>query len=285
MRSDRDNEEASGGISIGDAVNGDASCATGGIVRGPSSRVEEIRPIKPSQIKALRRPQTHGSSKDTTGETGISVSRTGYNRSSSTGSRRLSLASVDMPAPVMIADINNLVYTSDNDSDEDSATPFDAVGNAGGKISTRKNERHLNGEVRSLKIEGRGTDKNRFRVPMVKVVVIAALVGIIAAASLAIGLAVIDRQIEDSPIEGGTAGTTPQQTLLEVAERVVEACSEEMLNRDMSGCQRLCRSSMCCFEDGGYSCEEDKGRDCAAYAGCEALVMGVPTDVAEKDEE
>ncbi|KAL3779948.1 hypothetical protein ACHAW5_009431 [Stephanodiscus triporus] len=276
MRSDRDNEEASRGSTIGDAVNGDASCSSDG--------VEEIRPIKPSQIKALRRSHTHGSSKDTTGDAGISMSQTGYNRSSSTGSRRLSLASVDMPAPVMIKDINNLVYASDDDSDDGSSTPFNAVGKAGGNMSTRTNELRLGVEAGSLKSEGKGTDKNRFGLPMVKVVVIAALVGIIAAASLAIGIAVIDRQIEDSPIEGGTKGTTPQQKLLEVAERVVEACSEEMLNRDMSGCQRLCRSSMCCFEDGGYSCEEDKGRDCAAYAGCEALMMGAPTDVSEKNE-
>ncbi len=57
-----------------------------------------------------------------------------------------------------------------------------------------------------------------------------------------------------------------------------------MLDKDMPGCQWLCRSSMCCFMGAGYSCEEEEGRDCAAYAGCEALVMGVPTDVVEKDD-
>lgn len=42
---------------------------------------------------------------------------------------------------------------------------------------------------------------------------------------------------------------------------------------------------MCCFETGKYSCKDDVKKMCAAYAGCEALVEGVPLGAAEEDEE
>jgi len=60
---------------------------------------------------------------------------------------------------------------------------------------------------------------------MCKVVVIVALVGVIAVASLAIGIAFADPNPPASPprysIKGGLMGASPQQKLLEVAERVV----------------------------------------------------------------
>jgi len=77
-------------------------------------------------------------------------------------------------------------------------------------------------------------------------------------------------------------GALLQHKLTDAAKRVVIACSEEMLNKDMPGCQWLCCSSMCCFLGVGYSCKEVKGRDCAAYAGCKALVIGVPWMVPKK---
>ena len=63
------------------------------------------------------------------------------------------------------------------------------------------------------------------------------------------------------------------------------ACSENKLNEDMSECQKNCQSSICCFESGEYSSEEDEFKDCAVYAGCEALVEGALMEAAEEDEE
>ena len=47
----------------------------------------------------------------------------------------------------------------------------------------------------------------------------------------------------------------------------------------------LSQKNMCCFETGKYSCKDDVKKMCAAYAGCEALVEGVPLGAAEEDEE
>mmetsp|Transcript_34374 Transcript_34374/g.63366 ORF Transcript_34374/g.63366 Transcript_34374/m.63366 type:complete len:156 (+) Transcript_34374:124-591(+) len=63
-----------------------------------------------------------------------------------------------------------------------------------------------------------------------------------------------------------------QQRLLDIAEQVVLACSEDKLNEDLSGCQDICRGHMCCFEEDEYSCEDDEDKNCAVYGACEALV-------------
>ena len=76
-----------------------------------------------------------------------------------------------------------------------------------------------------------------------------------------------------------------EQKLLEIAERVVLACSESTLDGDMSDCRALCHDAMCCFDGGGYSCADDEGRNCAAYAGCSNLMDGVPVGAEEEDEE
>ena len=74
--------------------------------------------------------------------------------------------------------------------------------------------------------------------------------------------------------------------LLEIAERVITACSEDKLNEDMKECQSLCHSRMCCFEESGsdYSCQLDTSKNCAVYAGCEALVEDILVGGAEEDE-
>ena len=72
-----------------------------------------------------------------------------------------------------------------------------------------------------------------------------------------------------------------------MAERVITACDVDKLHVDRSECQSLCHDTMCCFdesEDGG-GCQDDVSKDCAVYAGCEALVMGIPLDGMEEDEE
>ena len=117
-------------------------------------------------------------------------------------------------------------------------------------------------------------------------IIIFSLVGIIVAASLAIGYAVINGDPSKLPhFTASDDGGPDQQQLLEIAERVVTACSENELNEDRSECQQLCHSKLCCFESGEYSCEEDESKDCAVYAGCEALVEGIPLEAVEEGEE
>ena len=76
-----------------------------------------------------------------------------------------------------------------------------------------------------------------------------------------------------------------EQQLLETAERVVIACSESKLDDNLSEYQKLCKSKLCCFENGDYGCQDDASKDCAVYAACEALVEGLLVDAAEEDEE
>ncbi|KAL3822398.1 hypothetical protein ACHAXA_010876 [Cyclostephanos tholiformis] len=115
---------------------------------------------------------------------------------------------------------------------------------------------------------------------LVQGVVIVSLIGVLALSSLSIGYAIAKHQIESLyPKEGDVVeivhgGESREQDLLEIAERVIVACGEEMLDVDMSRCQDICRSRMCCFESGKNACEEKEGGDCAVYAGCEALVAG-----------
>eukprot|EP00579_Thalassiosira_antarctica_P017372 CAMPEP_0201944994 /NCGR_PEP_ID=MMETSP0903-20130614/53678_1 /ASSEMBLY_ACC=CAM_ASM_000552 /TAXON_ID=420261 /ORGANISM="Thalassiosira antarctica, Strain CCMP982" /LENGTH=363 /DNA_ID=CAMNT_0048488053 /DNA_START=35 /DNA_END=1124 /DNA_ORIENTATION=- len=117
-------------------------------------------------------------------------------------------------------------------------------------------------------------------------ITILSLVGIIVAASLAIGYAVINVDPSNFPYFAASDNGIPeQQELLEIAERVITACSENELNGDRSECQQLCHLKLCCFESGEYSCEEDESKDCAVYAGCKALVEGIPLEAAEEDEE
>ena len=74
-----------------------------------------------------------------------------------------------------------------------------------------------------------------------------------------------------------------QQQMLEMAERVIIACSENRLDEDLAECQNLCHSKMCCFESGDYSCESDESKECAVYAGCEALVEGIPFEDVDEE--
>jgi len=118
--------------------------------------------------------------------------------------------------------------------------------------------------------------------------VIVAFVGIIIGASVGIRAVVISGggpfnhsslavalATPSSTVGGSITVVLEQQRLLEIAERVVSACSEYKLNEDLSDCQKLCHSNMCCFEKGQYSCEDDESKDCAVYAGCEGLFDGV----------
>lgn len=72
-----------------------------------------------------------------------------------------------------------------------------------------------------------------------------------------------------------------EQSKLELAERVVTACSDGSLSNE---CKTLCHSKTCCFEEGEYGCQSDASKECIVYAGCEALVNGKLLDGADEDE-
>lgn len=73
------------------------------------------------------------------------------------------------------------------------------------------------------------------------------------------------------------------QLFLEISEHIVSACSYSKLDSEegRGGCQSLCRNHMCCFIDDvekefelhKYGCANDAEKMCAAYAGCESLVL------------
>jgi hypothetical protein len=124
--------------------------------------------------------------------------------------------------------------------------------------------------------------------------ILASLVAVIAGSSLAIGYAVVGPLGSATAADGDRpdgsrayvgSGGGGEQKLLEIAERVVVACSESALDSDMSDCRSLCRDSMCCFEGDGYSCADDETRNCAAYAGCSNLMDGVPLGAAVEGED
>ncbi len=63
------------------------------------------------------------------------------------------------------------------------------------------------------------------------------------------------------------------QEMLELAEQITTACGKSSLIDGSSSCQELCHNHMCCVEeDNEYSCRNDESKDCAVYAGCEALI-------------
>lgn len=94
-----------------------------------------------------------------------------------------------------------------------------------------------------------------------------------------IGLMLRGAYMESNSVEEGsyyhTAGeaASNQQRLLELAERIVTACSETSLNLNDAECQNLCKPGICCFGsgEGVQSCENDIEKNCAVYGGCDAL--------------
>lgn len=156
-----------------------------------------------------------------------------------------------------ITDITDLVADSSEDSDDDAIV---------GELGKRENDRQRN---RSDDVTPGDTGFSRgCRHAMVFIALVAIIVG------AGVGILYVVRNINPQNGEGGaTEGSrvTLQQQLLETAERVTTACSENRLNEDISACQILCHPNMCCFERGIYSCEEDENINCAVYAGCEAL--------------
>ena len=120
-----------------------------------------------------------------------------------------------------------------------------------------------------------------------QVVFAISVVAIIIGAGLMIGYVITNN---DKPTINSSAllmvpNNNDEQQLLETAERVVIACSESKLDNNISECQKLCTSHLCCFETDEYGCQDDISKDCAVYAACEALVEGIVVEAAEQDEE
>jgi hypothetical protein len=213
-----------------------------------------------------------------------------------------------------IVDINDLVDdSSGDDSDDDGGIIGHSVGIGSviggvGRSSRSKSSSSGPGKLdpsssndgndgRSMK----GTGPNApGGVSLGQALILSSLVAIIAAASVAIGYAVVgpsppalsststgyddDSSGLSRAYMGAEGGG--EQKLLEIAERVVVACSEENLDSDMSDCRALCRDRACCFDDDvDRSCADDERWNCAAYAGCANILDGVPIGGEDEDEE
>ena len=123
---------------------------------------------------------------------------------------------------------------------------------------------------------------------------VAGTIGIIFMASIAVGILVAP---SNNSLAGKEHGVNlqvgynlpdQQQRFLDIAQHVLSACSENQMNKSMEDCQTLCHGKLCCFErdvGSGYDCREDESINCPVYAGCEALVQGVPVDGATKSTE
>lgn len=183
-------------------------------------------------------------------------------RSSSDSASKGPSSRYDPKAMSRIVDITDLVDEGDSDDEE-------VIGHSSGLGGVTREK--SGGPGRSYGPGGGGAIMFR------QALILIALVGIIVAASLAIGFAVPSSSSKS--VEGN------EQALFETAERVVLACSESALNEDMKACQKICKKNMCCFETGKYSCKDNEKKMCAAYAGCEALVDGVLLGGAEENEE
>ena len=166
---------------------------------------------------------------------------------------------------------------SDSDLDDDN-TATSSVNN--------KKKKKVNNNTSSSSSSRLGGTGQHIR----QIIVVVSLVAIIIGASLAIGYTVVNNNGTSSQssylMANNEKEDKQEQTLLEIAERVITACSEDKLNEDMKECQNLCHSRMCCFEESGsdYSCQLDTSKNCAVYAGCEALVEGILVGGAEEDE-
>lgn len=67
-----------------------------------------------------------------------------------------------------------------------------------------------------------------------------------------------------------------EQSFLEISEHIVSKCAYSKLETETGReeCQLLCRKHMCCFNDeDNFGCAENPEKMCAAYAGCESLIV------------
>ena len=66
-----------------------------------------------------------------------------------------------------------------------------------------------------------------------------------------------------------------EQTFLTVSENLVRKCSYSNLDSETGReeCQKLCHNHMCCFNEDDFGCSNVPEKMCAAYAGCESLIV------------
>jgi len=168
----------------------------------------------------------------------------------------------DPTAMSRIVDITDLVDDSDDDDDDNiigssSSMPHTMnIGTAGGKRSSSSSKKGLVGGL----------------------IILAAIVCVV-------GFGYVNNQRSSSVSSAYLlVDEDGQQERLEMAERVVMACGQDNggINKE---CQSLCKSKLCCFDNGEYGCQGDDSKDCATYAGCIALLEGAAVGGAAEDEE
>jgi hypothetical protein len=131
----------------------------------------------------------------------------------------------DPKAMSRIVDITDLVDEADSDEDDE-----EVIGHSSGLGGVKKPKSDGSRQY------GPGGLGGKFMIR--QALILMALVGIIVAASLAIGFAVPS---SFSSGGGGSDVVGNEQQLFETAERVVMACSESALDESMKACQKICK--------------------------------------------
>lgn len=229
------------------------------------------------------------------GSTGSGASSPGEGRRTASSRNNPGVARYD-PETIdrIVNNIDDLIEDSSSSNSDSDSECCNAKVSSGSDIENKgRQSKKKNQKKKQAKKYGPGENDITPKIYCRQILVITALVAIIVAASLAIGYVIMNAEDPTANTKLYSAaeinhGSQPQkqqqqqQHLLEMAERVIRACSESKLNERITDCQQLCRSRMCCFHDEGggeysSSCEEDESKECAVYAGCEALLGGIAT--------
>eukprot|EP00804_Cyclotella_cryptica_P003905 CCRYP_016100-RA/>CCRYP_016100-RA protein AED:0.31 eAED:0.31 QI:141/1/1/1/1/1/2/149/244 len=204
------------------------------------------------------------------GSTGVSIDTNNGAVETTVGGSNVAAPSsrYDPKAMSRIVDITDLVDDASESSDDEDIIGHSSEGGAFTVLTKNGSQSNLTNPKKVYGPGGAGCS-----LVTQQFLILFALLSVIIGACVAIGYAVIDAKgmFPNPSIE---SDGNQQQHLLKTAERIVTACSEGRLNEDMSDCQKLCHSSMCCFDSGEYNCKEDESKACAVFAGCEALIDG-----------
>ena len=171
----------------------------------------------------------------------------------------------DPTAMSRIVDITDLVDDEDDSSDDEAPV--------GRKKSSMPRNHHIGTMDLSHSSSGGGVSNKRGLI-FLSIVMILSIMGL--------SLVVYGSSSPKMNSEYLMINEDEEQSKLELAERVVTACSSGGGSKE---CKELCHSKTCCLEEGDYGCQNDIGKDCVVYAGCEALVNGLLVDGADEDEE
>ena len=175
----------------------------------------------------------------------------------------------DPTAMSRIVDITDLVDDEDDSSSDDEAPGV--VGRGRKKSSMPRN--HIGTMDLTSSLSSGGVGHNKRGLIFLSIVMILSIMGL--------SLVVYGSSSPTINSEYLMINEDEEQSKLELAERVVTACSS---GGGSNECKQLCHSKTCCFEEGDYGCQNDVSKDCVVYAGCEALVNGMLVDGADEDE-